>query len=385
MNNFDYYNPTRILFGRDRLQELDRLIPPDARVLILTGTSSAERSGTLDKVRTALGGRVTHHFKGIEPNPRYETLMEAARLARREKITWLLAVGGGSVMDGTKFVALAALAEDVDLEGMLRGYDLTELEDALPLGTVVTLPATGSEMNKGAVVSLEDGKYHFHSEKIFPRFSILDPELTLTLPPSQLANGIIDTFAHTVEVYVTYPAEARFQDRAAEGLLQTLVEIAPKTLRNPEDYDARANLMWCSSMALSGLLGAGVPQDWTAHMIGHELTSLYGIDHGRSLAVLLPAIWTTLWREKREKLLQYASRVWNIAYGEDRVRIELAIDKTREFFESLGAGTRLRDYNLGQDAIGEILDSLVRHGMTTLGERDTVTLDVCRKILEEAL
>ena len=385
MENFDYHNPTRILFGKGRLHELNNQIPQDARVMILHGINSAQSSGLLDQVRKALGNRTTHTFGGIEPNPNYETLAKATNEVKKTNTNYLLAVGGGSVMDATKFIALAALAEDQNPLELLQTYKLHQLQQALPLGTIVTLPATGSEMNKSGVITHNGLKYHFRNPNVYPRFSILDPTLTTNLPPDQIANGIIDTYVHTLEVYATLPSESRFQDRAAEGLLQTLIEIGPKTLKDPQDYDARANLMWCATMALCGLLGAGVPQDWSAHMIGHQLTTLYGIPHGRTLAILIPAIWTVLWREKKEKLLQYATRVWNIGYGEDRIRIELAIDKTRQYFENLGAATRLRDYGLDETTINPILEALGKQGMTQLGETGKVTPDVVRKILEAAL
>lgn len=381
MYNFDFYNPTHIVFGKDRLGELDNLVPKDARVLITYGGGSVERFGTLDKVTAALGNRAVFKFGGIEPNPRFSTLMKAVEIVKAEKIDFLLAVGGGSVMDGTKFIALAANYEG-DAEEILHGAQPC---CATPMGTVVTLPATGSEMNNGGVISHKNFKVPVFSPYTFPKFSILDPTLTFTLPETQVANGIVDTFVHVVEQYVTFPAEGRFQDRTAEGILKTLIEIGRGTIDNPTDYDLRANLVWCATMGLNGLIGAGVPQDWSVHMIGHDITALYGIDHAKTLAVVLPAVWTVKKEEKLAKLAQFATRVWNITEGTDSEKADKAIQKTREFFESLGIKTHLSDYNVGSDAVDKIVDSLKAGGRTALGERGTITLDTTREILTLAL
>lgn len=385
MLNFEFYNPTRIVFGKDRLPELDRLIPGDARVLVVYGGGSIKKFGTLDKVRQALGSRTVFEFGGIEPNPQYATLMQALETVRKEQVDFLLAVGGGSVMDGTKFVSLAAHypgePEDI-LFGRVKPAQLTA---ATAIGTVVTLPATGSEMNSGGVISHQGGKFVFFNPLVFPRFSLLDPTLTFTLPATQVANGVVDTFVHTVEQYVTLPAEGRFQDRTAEGILRTLIEIGRHTIDNPTDYDSRANLMWCATMALNGLIGAGVPQDWTTHMIGHELTALFGIDHGKTLAILQPAVWSVRKEQKRAKLAQYAARVWDLSAGDEEVRIDQAITRTRDFFEGLGIPTRLSAYGINADQIDQVVAVLETHGMKKLGEQRDVTPEVSRKILEAAL
>ena len=257
--------------------------------------------------------------------------MKAVQVVKKEKINFLLAVGGGSVMDGTKFISLASNYDGNGEDLLSHGFKPVPVEKTYPIGTVVTLPATGSEMNCGAVISHKDGKFPVFSPLTFPKFSVLDPELTYTLPPHQVANGIVDTFIHTVEQYITYPVDARFQDRTAEGILQTLIEIGKKTLENPEDYDARANLVWCATMALNGLIGAGVPQDWQTHMIGHELTAKYHLDHGLTLAIIQPAVWKVRREKKKEKLVQYGRRVWNIATGSDDEIVDQAISKTEEF------------------------------------------------------
>lgn len=383
MFNFDFYNPTRIVFGKDRLGELDQLVPARARVLVIYGGGSVKKFGTLDKVKAALGSREVYEFGGIEPNPKYKTLSKAVEVVRENNIDFLVAVGGGSVMDGTKFIAAAAPYEGEPLNLLKTG--LSKVKAAIPLGTVVTLPATGSEMNNGCVITHEDKKFPYFSQLLFPKFSILDPTLTFTLPPDQVANGIVDTFIHTCEQYVTYPAAGRLQDRMAEGILQTLIEVGKKTIDNPTDYDARANLVWCATMGLNGLIAVGVPQDWTAHMIGHELTAMFGIDHGKTLAILQPSIWNALKEQKHAKLLQYAERVWQITGGDEASRIELAISKTRDFFESLGIKTHLADYNVTADKIDDIVKALEKHGLTALSETGKVTLAVSRQILEGAM
>ena len=385
MLNFDYANPTRIVFGEGSIARLDELVPVDARVLVLYGGGSAERNGTLAEVTAALGARTVHRFGGIEPNPTYETLMNAVAQVRRDNIDFLLAVGGGSVIDGTKFVAAAVGYEGEPWQIMeTHGKHVAR---ALPIGCVLTLPATGSEMNCFSVVTRKaiQAKFGFSSPHVFPRFSVLDPVKTYTLPPRQIANGAVDAFVHVMEQYMTYPANAPVQDRYAEGLLQTLIEVGPQALATPHDYDVRANLMWAATQALNGLIGAGVPQDWATHMIGHELTALHGLDHAQTLAVVLPSLLQDRRAPKRAKLLQYAARVWNIHDGSEDARIDAAIARTREFFESLGVKTRLSDYGIGADAIDRIVAQLEAHGMTALGEHGDIDLASSRRILEASL
>lgn len=385
MLNFEFHNPTRIVFGQGKVADLARLVPAQARVLVLYGGESARRTGTLDEVRAALGERSVSEFGGIEPNPSYETLMRAVEQVRAEHIDYLLAVGGGSVIDGTKFVAAAACFDGEPWDILLqRGRNV---QRALPLASVLTLPATGSEMNNGGVVTRKatQAKLSFSSVHCFPQFSVLDPTKTYTLPPAQIANGLVDAYVHVMEQYLTYPVQARPQDRFAEGLLQTLVEIAPGALAEPPDYDHRANLMWTATLALNGLIGAGVPQDWATHMIGHELTALHGIDHARTLAIVLPALLNERRVAKHAKLLQYGERVWGITTGTDDERITAAIERTRDFFESMGIATRLSGYGLGGDTVTAVVAQLEAHGMVTLGEQREITPAVSRRILEAAL
>lgn len=384
MLNFEYYNPTKIIFGRGMIAKLDEQLSPEAKILVLYGGKSAEKSGTLPEVRQALGQRNFKEFGGIEANPTYETLMKAVEVVRSEKIDFLLAVGGGSVMDGTKFVAAAANHDGDPWEIMTSQGEA--VQSALPLGTVVTLPATGSEMNCISVVSRQStgDKLLFSNPKVFPRFSVLDPTRTYSLPMRQVVNGVADSFVHVMEQYMTYPAQGMVQDRYAEGLLSSILEIGGKIVDAPEDYDLRANMMWVATQALNGLVGAGVPEDWTTHMIGHELTAKYHIDHARTLAVVFPALLKVRRDSKRGKLLQYAERVWNMTDGSEDARIDAVIAKTEEFFESLGMPTRLSGYDIGEDGITAILGQLEQHGMTKLGEHQDITLDISRQILETA-
>ena len=383
MQNFSFHNPTRILFGQGQLAELSREIPAGARVLITYGGGSVVKTGTLDEVKAALKDFSVFEFAGIEPNPTYETLMQAVELARRERIDFLLAVGGGSVIDGTKFIA-AAIPFAGDPWEILAEH--ASVASAIPFGTVLTLPATGSEMNNFAVITrrASNDKLAFASPLVFPRFSVLDPTRTYTLPPRQVANGVVDAFVHVVEQYLTYPADAKVQDRFAEGLLLTLIEEGPKALREPENYAVRANLMWTATLALNGLIGAGVPQDWATHMLGHELTALHGLDHAQTLAVVLPAMLQVRRTEKRAKLLQYAERVWGLREGDEDARIDAAIQRTREFFESLQVPTRLSDYGIGTDAIPALVAQLERHGMVALGEHQDFDLAHSRRVFELA-
>ncbi|MEO5794230.1 MAG: iron-containing alcohol dehydrogenase [Rhodoferax sp.] len=386
MNNFDFHNPTHIVFGKDRIADLATLVPAAAKVLILVGGSSAEKTGTLAEVRQALGSRAHATFTGIEPNPSFDTAMQAVQQVREAGFDFLLAVGGGSVIDAAKFIAAAALFEGDAWDILLKGG--ANIRRALPFGTVLTLPATGSEMNKGGVITRRDigAKLPFRSLHVYPQFSVLDPTKTYTLPPQQLANGVVDAFVHTVEQYLTYPVNAPLQDRFAEGILQTLVDVGPRLLAATEPvYEDRANLVWAATLALNGLIGSGVPQDWSTHMIGHELTALHNIDHARTLAIVLPAMLQERRVQKHAKLLQYGDRVWGIRTGNDEERITATIAATRDFFERMGIPTRLAAYGLGAESIDVLIDQLTEHGMTRLSEHGDVTPEVSRRVLQAAL
>jgi NADP-dependent alcohol dehydrogenase len=380
MQNFVYQNPVKVLFGKGQIANIGAEVPAGAKVLITYGGGSVKQNGVLAQVRAALGDREVLEFGGIEPNPCYETLMRAVDIVRAQGIDFLLAAGGGSVIDGTKFIASAAPFQG-DPWTILAKH--APVKTAVPLGCVLTLSATGSEMNAFAVVSRRETreKFAFSTSLVYPRFSVLDPEATFSLPPRQVANGIVDAFVHVMEQYMTYPADAPLQDRLAESILLTLIEEGPKTLANPCDYNARANLMWCATMALNGLISVGLPQDWATHMIGHEITALCGLDHAQTLAVVLPSLLHVKRDTKREKLLQFAGRVWGITSGEPERRIDAAIDRTQTFFNRLGVPTRLSDYGVTPDTVAEIPERFAQRG-TVLGERGDITPEVVSKILK---
>lgn len=387
MYNFSFHNPTTILFGKGQLNGIENLVPADAKVLLTYGGGSAKRNGLIDQVKAVLGNRKIVEFAGIEPNPHYETLMKAVEVVRNEDIDFLLAVGGGSVIDGTKFIALASFYKGDATDLLKFGFTpITSdtVEKVLPIGTVLTLPATGSEMNNGAVISHEHGKYPVMSNLTYPTFSVLDPVYTFTLPAIQVANGVVDAFVHTAEQYITYPVDARIQDRMAEGIMQTLIEIGATTVAEPENYDARANHVWAATMALNGIIAVGVPQDWATHMIGHELTAMFGIDHGQTLAIVYPALLAEMKDHKQAKLLQYAERVWGITEGSDEDKMDLAIQNTRKFFESLGIKTHLSEYGVKADQLSDVVAQLKAHGMTALSESGKITPEVSQRILERA-
>ena len=385
MFNFNFYNPTHIVFGKDRLAEIADLVPANAKVLITYGGGSVKKFGTFDKIAEVLKDCEVYEFGGIEPNPQLSTCLKAVELVKEKNIDFILAIGGGSVLDATKYISIAAKYEGDDYGSLIKGgFNPAPVSEAVPFGAVLTLPATGSEMNCFSVISSDEGKFGWLSPLVFPKFSVLDPTLTYTLPKKQVANGITDTFVHIVEQYITYPVDAKIQDRFAEGVLQTLIEIAPKAINEPEDYDTRANFMWAATIALSGIIGSGVPQDWSTHMIGHEFTDKFGIDHGRTLAMILPTLLRERKAKKEAKLLQYAERVWNITEGSTDERIEAAIMKTEEFFNSLEVPIRISQYDVKKEELGDIISNLEKHGMVALSESGDLTLDVAERIIEKA-
>ncbi|MBU2924021.1 iron-containing alcohol dehydrogenase [Colwellia sp. 1_MG-2023] len=389
MLNFNFQNPTKINFGEGQIKVISKEIPLNARVLVVYGGGSIKGNGVYQQVVNALTEHTWFEFSGIEPNPTYDTLMKAQDIIKAEKIDYLLAVGGGSVVDGAKFIAAAALYEG-DTEGN-DPWDIlakqATITKALPLGAILTLPATGSESNGNSVVTRDGNKLPFASPLVRPLFAVLDPTVTLSLSDRQISNGVVDAFVHTIEQYLTYSVNGKVQDRFSEGLLQTLIEEGPKALaaETKDDLEVRANIMWSATMALNGLIGAGVPQDWSTHMIGHELTGAFGIDHARTLSIVLPAVMKVCKEQKREKLLQYASRVWGVNKGDENTRIDQAIQLTEAFFEKMQVPTRLSDVELGSKDIDLLVERLEQHGMTALGEHSDITLDISREILTQAL
>lgn len=383
MNNFEFYNPVKVIFGKEQLGKLALNIPKDKRVLLVYGGGSIFKNGVHAAIKEALNGYTLFEYGGIEPNPRYETAMKAVALIKEEKIDFLLAVGGGSTIDATKFIAAAALYNQGDAWDILSKG--APIQAALPFGVVLTLPATGSEMNSGAVLTRTSTqeKLSFMSKLTFPTFSFLLPDAAATLPQRQVANGVVDAFIHVMEQYMTYRVNAPLQDRLAESILQTLVEEGPKAYANPADYDAMANLMWCATMALNGVISCGVPQDWAVHAIGHELTAAFGIDHARTLAVVLPSRYRYSIGSKADKLAQYGTRVWGITSGSTHERAEAAIAKTEEFFHSLGIATKLSEYTDVYSGTAQAISKrFTERGWSGIGEKHDLTPSDVEKVVE---
>ena len=377
MENFIFQNPTKLIFGKGMIALLAKEIPAGKRVMVTFGGGSVKKNGVYDQVKDALKGFDLVEFWGIESNPKVETLREAIKLGKERKVDFLLAVGGGSVIDGTKLIAAGLLYDGDAWDLVLKGA----VKNAVPLATVLTIPATGSEMNNGAVISRKETaeKFAFHSFN--PVFSILDPTVTFTLPKWQVACGIADTFVHVMEQYMTRPGQSRLMDRWAEGVVQSLVEIAPSIMENQEDYDKMADFMLCATMGLNHFIAMGVCEDWATHMIGHELTALHGLTHGATLAIVLPGLWRTLKQKKMAKLVQLGERVWGVCEGSDEERADRTIEKTEAFFRSLGLPTRLGDAQIGDDTILEI-ERRFTERKVGFGEDGDVTAEVARRILE---
>jgi NADP-dependent alcohol dehydrogenase len=383
MLNFELVNPVKILFGKGEITKIKKLVPKQANVLLLYGKGSIKKNGVYDQVTKALSGHNTVEFGGIPANPEYAILLEALAIIKRENISFILAVGGGSVIDGAKFLSSAALFEGENPWDILAKR--IRNDKGMPFGTVLTLPATGSEMNSGSVISRKETgeKLGMGGPGLFPQFSVLDPTVVASIPNRQLANGITDAYTHVLEQYMTYPIGADLQDRFAESIMNSLIETAPKLMDNPSDYTIAANFMWCCTMALNGLIQKGVPTDWAIHAMGHELTALHGIDHARTLAIIAPRHYAYFLENKKEKLAQYGERVWNITEGSLEERAKKAIDKTEYFFQSLDIPTRISEYATDYSETAEKVSSaLENRGWTALGEHKNVTPDAVKDIVE---
>lgn len=383
MLNFELQNPVKILFGKDQIAKLPTQLPKDANILMLYGGGSIKKNGVYDQVVAALSDYNYTEFGGIPANPEYEVLMDALAIIKSEKIDFLLAVGGGSVIDGVKFLASTALYEGEEPWDILANGIRTN--KGMPFGTVLTLPATGTEMNSGSVISRRElgEKRAMGGPGLFPKFSILDPTVVATIPKRQLANGITDAFTHVMEQYMTYPIGADLQDRFAESIMSSLIATAPKVMADPSDYTVAANFMWCCTMALNGLIQKGVPTDWAIHAMGHELTALYGIDHARTLAIIAPRHYTHFLENKKEKLALYGERVWNITEGTVEERAKAAIAKTEAFFHSMDIPTRLSDYTDQYAGTAEkVSETLRERGWVALGEHKAVTPEAVKDIVE---
>ena len=384
MQNFELYNPTNLVFGKGQIEKLGSLVPKNAKILLAYGGGSIFKNGVYDQVKSALSGFEIVEFGGIEPNPHFETLMKAIEVVKEKNIDFILAVGGGSVIDGVKFISGATHYEGDPMEILKKRILIKEGSKVIPFGTVLTLPATGSEMNSGSVVTINatQEKLAFGGSALFPKFSICDPTVITSLPERQIQNGIIDAFTHVMEQYLTYPHDGYLQDRIAEGILQTLIEIGPKVVQNSSDYALASNYMWCCTMALNGLIQKGVPSDWATHMIGHELTALYQIDHARTLAIIGPNLYKVMFETKKQKLAQYGKRIFGLTGTDDEIAAK-AIDKTTEFFHTMGMKTKLSEctdnYNSTADFIA---NRFQERGWVGLGEKQNITIEKVRKIVE---
>lgn len=383
MLNFEFSNPTKIIFGKGQIKKIAREINVNHKVLLMYGGGSIKKNGVYEQVIETLKEHQIVEFSGVEPNPSIETLSKAIALVKEQKVDYILAVGGGSVVDGAKFVAAAVLFEGDPWDILSKG---AKVRSALPLSCILTLPATGTESNGNSVVTKRSTqeKMAFASPLVYPKAAILDPSVTFSLPERQVANGVVDAFVHTMEQYLTYDVNAPVQDRFAESLLSTLIEEGPKALSDPTNYDVRANIMWAATMALNGLIGVGVPQDWATHMIGHEITALHGLDHAQTLAIVLPSLMNHKRDKKAQKIVQYGRRVWGITADTDEEVIDQAIAKTAAFFEAMGVPTKLAGYGIEAQAVDGLVAQLVKHNMTAIGEHQDITPDVVRAILNDA-
>ena len=384
MLNFELYNPTNLIFGKGQIEKLSALVPKGAKILLAYGGGSIFKNGIYDQVIENLKGFDIVEFGGIEPNPHFETLMKAVAVIKEQNIDFILAVGGGSVIDGVKFISAATHFDGNPMEILQKKLLIKDLSKVVPFGTVLTLPATGSEMNSGAVVTIEatQEKLAFGGSALFPKFSICDPTVIQSLPKRQLQNGVVDAYTHVLEQYLTYPHEGYLQDRIAESILQTLIQVGPEVVANPEDYALASNFMWSCTMALNGLIQKGVPSDWATHMIGHELTALYGIDHARTLAVVAPNLYRVMFETKKGKLAQYGKRIFDLTGTDDEIANE-AITKTVEFFHTMGMDTKLSDYTKDFDKTADfVVDRFKGRGWLGLGEKQNITLEKVKSIVE---
>ncbi|MDP8051438.1 iron-containing alcohol dehydrogenase [Pasteurella atlantica] len=382
MKNFQYKNPTKILFGQGQIANLSQEIPEDARILMLYGGGSIKRNGVYDQIINTLKDYTLIEFSGVPANPEYEILMEAVKTIKENQLDYILAVGGGSVIDGAKFISAATHYEGDAWDILAKK---AEIKLAVPFSAVLTLPATGSEMNSGAVVSRRatKEKLSFGSPLLFPQCSVLDPTVIQSLPKKQLVNGVTDAFTHVLEQYMTYPAGGLLQDRFAESILQTLIEVGETVVNDPNDYQAASNFMWSCTMALNGLISQGVPSDWGVHAIGHELTALFGIDHARTLAIVAPRYYEHCFETKKEKLAQYAERVWQVTEGNLEQKAQQGILKTEQFFNSLGIETTLSAYTEDYNGSAEIIaERFTQRGWLGLGEHQAITPNDVQQIVK---
>ena len=374
---YSYYNPTAIQFGEGQIKTIVNFISKDQKILLVYGGGSIKKNGVYAQVSNALDGYKWSEFSGVEPNPSIETLNKAVEIIKNEKIDFILAVGGGSVIDGCKYLAAAALYDG-------DGWDFLEgkqVEQALPMGAILTLPATGSESNANTVISKKatNEKKYFGSPLLYPKFAVLDSTVMSTLDDRQLANGLVDAFVHTCEQYLTYPNTSLLHDGYAQTILKGLHKLAQEW-ENRKTPLWQENLMLLANQALNGFIGSGVPQDWATHMIGHEITAFYGLDHAQSLAVVQPHLLRVMIEDKKEKLTQMGKEVFDMPHN-----YEMVIEAIEYMYQSIGVPTKLSAYKTDDKVIDNITKALEAHGMTALGEKENLTLDKVSQILTMSL
>ncbi|MCB9096574.1 MAG: iron-containing alcohol dehydrogenase [Aliarcobacter sp.] len=371
---YTYFNPTAVEFGEGKIESIVNYIDKNQKILVVYGGGSIKKNGVFEQVSKALEGYTWFEFSGVEPNPSVETLNKAVEFIKENKIDFVLAVGGGSVIDGSKYIVAASVYEG-------DGWDFLEgktIEKALPLGAILTLPATGSESNPTAVISKysTNEKRYFASPLVFPKFAVLDSTVMNSLDDRQLANGLVDAFVHTCEQYLTYPNSSLLHDGYAQTILKGLHTLA-QDWQNRRTALWQENLMLLANQALNGFIGSGVPQDWATHMIGHELTAFYGLDHARSLAVVQPHLLRVMIKDKQEKLVQMGKEVFDMPHN-----YEMVIEAIEYMYHSIGVSTKLKDYNIDDKVVENITKALEKHGMSKIGEKGTVTLEKVAQILE---
>jgi NADP-dependent alcohol dehydrogenase len=381
MQNFEFHNPTKILFGKNQIEKINKEIPQNSKILLVYGGGSIFKNGVYDQVKNALNGFEVIEFGGVEANPVFETLIKAVEIVKAKNIDFILAVGGGSVIDGVKFIASAAAYQGEALDILYRKHRPIKV---VPFGSVLTLPATGSEMNAGSVITINatQEKLSFGSEVTFPQFSVCDPSVIVSLPKRQIQNGVIDAFSHVLEQYLTYNHGAILQDKIAESILKTLIEVGPKVAENPTDYTLAPDYMWSCTMALNTLISKGVPTDWVTHMIGHELTALYGIDHARTLAIIFPNLYRVMFESKKEKLAQFGKEVFGLSGNEDQIA-ENAILELEKFFKTMGMQLKISentDADISQTA-DFIVNRFEKRGWKAMGEKQNITPEKVREIV----
>jgi alcohol dehydrogenase YqhD (iron-dependent ADH family) len=388
MENFEFINPTRILFGKNSEEKVGEQVALYSKTILLHyGGGSIKASGLFDRVIASLkkAGVQWVELGGVKPNPRLSLVHEGVKLCKEHKLGLILAVGGGSVIDSAKAIAMGAVIEgDVWDFYLGKGQPVA----ALPIGTVLTIPAAGSEASTGTVITNEEGwlKRAVNSELIYPRFSILNPELAFSLPKFQVACGVTDIMAHLMERYFTNVKHVELTDRLIESAMKTLISQAPLVLQNPKDYDAWSELMWTGTIAHNNLLDTGRIGDWASHDIEHEISGIYDIAHGAGLAVVFPAWMKYVWKHDVSRFVQWSVRVWNVemdVFNPDAVA-QAGIARMEAFFKSMGLVTRLSEMDIPADRIDEMAAKCTNSGKRTFGNFVKLGYEDVRKVLHLA-